>query len=141
LIRNAREVNDIKPEWVINKVKLAVADHLQRHPDKTAKEITIACFGLAFKPDIDDLRESPALAITRQIAVSHPGPVWVIEPNIAALPIGLTTSVTLKPMTDALETSDIQVLLVDHKEFKATRPSGLANPTLIDTRGIWPCKI
>ena len=59
LIRTAREVNDSKPEWVIEKVKLAVAEYLMANPDKTAKDVTIACFGLAFKPDIDDLRESP----------------------------------------------------------------------------------
>src|SRR5690606_14051026 len=68
LIRTAREVNDSKPEWVINKVKQAVAEYLMENPDKTAKDVTIACFGLAFKADIDDLRESPALAITQHIA-------------------------------------------------------------------------
>src|SRR5690606_13220307 len=75
LIRTAREVNDSKPEWVINKVKQAVAEYLMENPDKTAKDVTIACYGLAFKADIDDLRESPALTITQQIAAEHPGPV------------------------------------------------------------------
>ncbi|MNC01619.1 UDP-N-acetyl-D-glucosamine 6-dehydrogenase [compost metagenome] len=72
LIRTAREVNDSKPEWVLDKVKIAVAELLQKNPLKTAYEITIACFGLAFKPDIDDLRESPAVSITQKIAAFHP---------------------------------------------------------------------
>lgn len=84
LIRTAREVNDSKPEWVINKVKQAVAEYLMKNADKTAKDVTIASFGLAFKPDIDDLRESPALAVTQQIAADHPGVVLAVEPNIKA---------------------------------------------------------
>lgn len=64
LIRTAREVNDSKPEWVIEKVKLAIASYLMAHGDLSVKDVTIACYGLAFKPDIDDLRESPAMRIT-----------------------------------------------------------------------------
>jgi len=66
LIRAAREVNDSKPEWVIDKVKLTVADYLQSNLTKTAKDVIIVCFGLAFKLDIDDLRESPALEIVQK---------------------------------------------------------------------------
>ena len=68
-------VNNIKPLWVIDKVKIAIVDFLQAHPEKTAKDITIACYGLSFKPDIDDLRESPALNITKRIAKMHVGKV------------------------------------------------------------------
>src|SRR5690554_3537692 len=82
LIHTARHVNDGKPDWVINKVKVAVAEFLQENPEKTAKDVTIACFGLAFKPDIDDLRESPALAIAARITEQHAGPTYVVEPNI-----------------------------------------------------------
>lgn len=137
LIRTAREVNDSKPDWVVDKVKLAVADYLQANPDKTAKDVTIACFGLAFKPDIDDLRESPALAITRRIAATHPGPVWAVEPNIEALPGSLVEKVALKPMAQAFGAGNIEVLLVDHKEFNAASPSQLPQAQVIDTRGIW----
>ncbi|MEY8251088.1 MAG: UDP-N-acetyl-D-mannosamine dehydrogenase, partial [Colwellia sp.] len=86
LIHTARKVNDAKPEWVINKVKIAMADFLQANPYKTAKDVTIACYGLAFKPDIDDLRESPALNITKEIAEMHAGEVIAVEPNISGLP-------------------------------------------------------
>jgi UDP-N-acetyl-D-mannosaminuronic acid dehydrogenase len=133
LIRTAREVNDSKPEWVLNKVKLAVAEFLQANPEKTAKDVTIACYGLAFKADIDDLRESPALAITQQIAASHPGPVLAVEPNIEELPAALAGTVSLVDMATAQAQADVCVLLVDHKEFKGERQ----HLTAVDTRGAW----
>lgn len=131
LIRTAREVNDAKPHWVIDKVHAAIGLHLLEHPDKTAADVTLAIYGLAFKPDIDDLRESPALAIARQIAAGHRGPLLVVEPNIDSLPEKLGAA-RLIPIEDAR--ADIHVLLVDHKPFKmARRPEG----KLVDTRGIW----
>jgi len=133
LIRTAREVNDSKPEWVINKIKQAVAEYLTENTDKTAKDVTIACFGLAFKPDIDDLRESPALAITQRIAEEHPGPVLAVEPNIKTLPENLHTRLQLNNMTEAVTLAHIGVLLVDHREFK-TMPVTMTK--LVDTRGI-----
>ncbi|MGF7111299.1 UDP-N-acetyl-D-mannosamine dehydrogenase [Pseudomonas laurylsulfatiphila] len=137
LIRTAREVNDSKPEWVLDKVKIAVAELLQKNPLKTAYEITIACFGLAFKPDIDDLRESPAVSITQKIAASHPGRVLAVEPHIEELPAKLTNQLTLSSIDHALPEADIIVLLVDHKFFKEVSLEQLENRKLIDTRGIW----
>jgi UDP-N-acetyl-D-mannosaminuronic acid dehydrogenase len=116
LIHTARLVNDSKPAWIIDKVKIAVADFLIAHPNKTAKEVTIAAFGLAFKPDIDDLRESPALEITIELAKIHPGRVLAVEPNIIALPSQLKDgNISLKSLDNALAESDVLVLLVDHK--------------------------
>lgn len=137
LIRTAREVNDSKPLWVIEKVKLAVAEFLQANPDKTAREVTIACFGLAFKADIDDLRESPALAITQQIAASHPGPVLAVEPNIDELPGKLAGKLSLASIEAAQAEADVIVLLVDHKDFKDIQPSILPSHKVVDTRGVW----
>lgn len=137
LIRSAREVNDSKPEWVIEKVRLAVDNYLMAYSYKSDKDVTIACYGLAFKPDIDDLRESPALAITRQIAHAHPGPVWAVEPNIRALPDDLVDRVTLTALPQALTNATIHVLLVDHKEFKVASPGQISKARVIDTRGIW----
>ncbi|MDF4713435.1 UDP-N-acetyl-D-mannosamine dehydrogenase [Vibrio parahaemolyticus] len=133
IIHTARKVNDGKPDWVINKVKLAIAEFLQANPDKTARDVTVACYGLAFKPDIDDLRESPAMAITQKIAEMHAGRVIAVEPNIDAVPEKLK-HVELMDFEIAPKEADIQVLLVDHKEFKeASIKTGL----IIDTKGIW----
>lgn len=133
IIHTARKVNDAKPKWVIDKVKLAIADFLQANPTKTAKDVTIACYGLAFKPDIDDLRESPALNITKQIAKLHPGDVIAVEPNINELPTKIHR-LHLSPFENAKNIADIHLLLVDHKEFKTKR---IESKYLIDTKGIW----
>ncbi|EHZ7120563.1 UDP-N-acetyl-D-mannosamine dehydrogenase [Vibrio vulnificus] len=117
IIHTARKVNDSKPQWVINKVKLAIADFLQANPEKTAKDVTIACYGLAFKPDIDDLRESPALRITKAIRKLHTGCVIAVEPHIHSLPNGLQ-DIELMSMSRALDLADIHVLLVRHSKFK-----------------------
>ncbi|MBC7201552.1 MAG: UDP-N-acetyl-D-mannosamine dehydrogenase [Pseudomonas balearica] len=137
LIRTAREVNDGKPQWVLGKVKQAVAEFLQINPEKTAREVTIACFGLAFKPDIDDLRESPAVAISQQISAAHPGLVAAVEPNIEELPAKLEGALKLASVEEALTEADIIVLLVDHKEFKAIPASNLSSHKVVDTRGAW----
>ena len=133
LIHTARKVNDAKPQWVINKVKLAISDFLQANPTKTAKDVTVACYGLAFKPDIDDLRESPALNITKQIADLHSGTVIAVEPNINKLPSSISTF-NLSTFESAKENADVHLLLVDHKGFKNTK---LNVKHLIDTKGIW----
>ncbi len=133
LINTARKVNDSKPEWVINKVKIAIADFLQANPDKTAKDVTIACYGLAFKPDIDDLRESPALRIAQTVASFHSGVTLGVEPNISSLPNSIS-DIKLIDYKVAIETADINLLLVDHIEFKN---SITPKSNVIDTKGIW----
>jgi len=132
LIRTAREVNDAKPHWVIEKVHAAIGEHLMEHPGKSAADVTLAVYGLAFKPDIDDLRESPALDIAKALASEHRGPLLVVEPNISVLPGGLDTSelTTLEASAEA----DVHVLLVDHASFKSVpRPAG----RVVDARGVW----
>ena len=133
MIHTARKVNDAKPQWVVNKVKLAIADFLQANPTKTAKDVTIACYGLAFKPDIDDLRESPALNIAKQISTLHSGNLLVIEPNISKLPkdLGMLQLITFE---EPMRMADIHLLLVDHKEFKNRKP---VSGVIIDTKGVW----
>lgn len=136
LIRTARTVNDSKPEWVIDKVKVAVANFLQANPEKTAGDVTIACLGLAFKPDIDDLRESPAMLISNNLSDFHSGRLLVVEPNIGQLSETLGEKTELCDIMTAQEQADIVVLLVDHKEFKKIKKSSFATPWIIDTRGI-----
>jgi len=99
--------------------------------------VTIACFGLAFKPDIDDLRESPALSITEQIVVAHPGPVLAVEPNIQALSHKTYRNINLSTIDAVQKEANILVLLVDHTEFKNLQTSPLSNCAIIDTRGAW----
>lgn len=133
LIKVAREVNDRKPIWVIEKVQKAVGQFLQANPERTAKEVTIACYGVAFKPDIDDLRESPALSIVQKLASSHPGRLLVVEPNIAHLPEGLEDA-SLVEVGSKASSADINVLLVDHKVFSIeNKPIGVT----LDFKGIW----
>ena len=136
LIRAARDVNDSKPEWVANKVKIAVAEHLMANPEKTVKNVTIACLGLAFKPDIDDLRESPSAMIARRIAHTHPGTVIAVEPNISELPASWDSRLVLKTIDEALEQADVIVILVDHKEFKAVASDRFAQKLYVDSKGL-----
>ena len=131
LIHSARNVNDSKPEWVVEKVKIALADFLQINPTKTAQDVTIACYGLAFKSDIDDLRESPALDITKAIAGFHSGQVLAIEPNIESIPY---ENIKLVSIDESLTKTDIHVMLVDHMQFKKIT---LNDAFVIDTKGIW----
>ena len=133
LIRTAREVNDAKPTWVIEKVEIAIADFLQENPEKAAKDVIIACYGLAFKPDIDDLRESPALRITQQLANLHYGRILGVEPNIDKLPKNII-NIELTNFKQAVEKADIHLMLVDHKEFKS---KNLNLQYLVDTKGLW----
>lgn len=116
LIRTAREVNDSKPEWVIDQVKIKIAEFLQANPEKTIKDVTVACYGLAFKPDIDDLRESPALEITKLLAEQGLN-VCAIEPNIQSLPSGLPQNVKLIDFDNRTQ-ANIHLILVAHRKFK-----------------------
>lgn len=136
LIRTAREVNDSKPHWVLSQVKATVADCLAES-GKRASELKIACFGLAFKPNIDDLRESPAMEIAEMIAGWHTGETLVVEPNIHELPAKLAGHCTLTALDEALATADVLVLLVDHKEFKATSGDAVRQQYVVDTKGVW----
>lgn len=130
LIRAAREINDDKPNWVIEKVKSAIK---QTGKDKPV----IACLGLAFKPDIDDLRESPAVAITKKLASENMGTIIAVEPNIEALPESLSTlNVQLSDMESAVKKADIVLILVAHKEFVAYFSTWDESTVLLDFKGI-----
>ncbi len=137
LIHTARKVNDGKPNWVIEKIKSAITDVLSNNPRKKIHDVTVACFGLSFKPNIDDLRESPAAEITKILASLNICKILAVEPNILHLPSSIPNSVELVSISEAINESDICVLLVDHSEFKNLSKNDLKNNLIIDTRGIW----
>ena len=123
LIRAAREINDSKPGFVIGKARaLMDAD----------PKATLACLGLAFKPDVDDFRESPSLDIARALNGMYPGRVVCAEPYAEALEGD--HGLTIAPYAEALR-ADVVVSLVAHGHFKASdaRPTG----TVIDACGLW----
>lgn len=130
LIRTAREVNDGKPRHVLEKIREAAASR---------KNPVIACLGLAFKADIDDLRESPALDIVRELGEEGFARLLVVEPHIHALPPELASlpNVELLPLDEAIKQADMVVLLVNHKVFIGMGKSSLQGKTVIDTRGVW----
>lgn len=136
LIRTAREVNDAKPQWVLDQVKTALADCLTQ-TGKRASEITIACFGLAFKPNIDDLRESPAVGVAQNIAEWHSGTTWVVEPHIEQLADALADRAELVSCEQALAQADILVMLVDHRGFRAIDAADVQQNWIVDTKGVW----
>lgn len=127
LIRTARTVNDHKPHWVVERVERAAGRF---------KEPMIACLGLAFKANIDDLRESPAVEIARELGERFPGQVVVVEPNVGLLPDELRERSELSRLHDALAKADIVVILVDHRQFKDIDPVRLQAKVVIDTRGV-----
>lgn len=135
LMRAAREVNETKPNWVVEKVKAAFADCVVDQ-NRSPSSIKIACLGLAFKADVADLRQSPALQITQQLATWHQGELLVVEPYIRSLPSSLPETVRLIPLDVALREADIMVLLVDHSIFKTVQPEQLPQ-YWVDTKGIW----
>lgn len=128
LIRTAREVNDSKPHHVIERVKASA----QRF-----RSPVIACLGLAFKADVDDLRESPAMEIVQHLASDKCSRVIVVEPHITELPISLKGRVELASIEAAVVAADIVVLLVNHQEFLQFDRRNLAGKAIIDTRGVW----
>jgi UDP-N-acetyl-D-mannosaminuronic acid dehydrogenase len=128
IIRLAREINNQKPKVVVKQVR-ALAEQF--------KKPVIACFGLAFKADIDDLRESPALDITEDIAKLQLGEVLAVEPNIKVLPEKLLRlGVTLSTVNEALERANTLVILVDHKSFIRIPKEKFATKMVVDTRGL-----
>lgn len=132
LIRTAREVNDAKPGHVIAEVEAAV-DGIDAP--------VIAALGLAFKANIDDTRESPAVEIVRRLAQANPHARIVVGRSLlgSALPDALSPlpNVTSMITDDAVAAADAVVLLVDHDAFREIRPEQLAGKAIIDTRGFW----
>lgn len=123
LIRTARERNDAKPDWVLERV---------RNCASKIKEPVIACLGLAFKADVDDLRQSPALDIVQRLAEEEVGELLVVEPNLEE-----HADFQLENLHTALDRANIVLVLVDHTPFKHIPREALHERFVIDTRGIF----
>ncbi|NTW88819.1 MAG: UDP-N-acetyl-D-mannosamine dehydrogenase, partial [Desulfobulbaceae bacterium] len=123
LIQVARKINDDKPGWVIKKVQEKATRF---------KNPVIACLGLSYKPDIDDLRESPALSITKEIDSLQIGTVIVCEPNVQSV-----EGLELVALEEVLTRADIIIGLVAHKQFKKLPVARLSEKIVFDTCGIW----
>ena len=135
IIRAAREINDGKPKWVVEQAKAAAFDVQQA----TGRAPVVAVLGLAFKPNIDDLRESPALNIATEVAQQFTGSrILVVEPHVEELPAALAgrDNVELVPAEDGIREADVVLLLVDHDAF-ASLGTTTEGKKVIDTRGQW----
>jgi UDP-N-acetyl-D-mannosaminuronic acid dehydrogenase len=123
LIRTAREVNDAKPHWVIEKVR----SRAERFRDPV-----IGCLGITFKANIDDLRESPSKDIVEDLMRLGIGKILVCDPNVQAEKVGFP----LHELKDLIKQADILLLLVDHHEFADIDPQIIKDKVVIDTRGV-----
>lgn len=123
LIRTAREVNEAKPHWVVERV---------RRKAERFKNPKIACLGLAYKPDVDDLRESPAVEIAEQLVKAGIGDVWAVEPFITKHP-----EIPLRELQSGVEDADIVLLLVGHRQFKRMPHQWLREKVVFDICGLF----
>lgn len=129
LIRTAREVNDGKTDHVIEQAAALIEAH---------GEAPVACLGLAFKANIDDFRESPALKVTRALAQRFGSRVRIVEPYADALPHSLAgTGASLVDVDTAIETCPVMIVLVDHDVFRSVPVEERRDKAVLDTRGIW----
>lgn len=131
IIKMARVVNEGKVEHVIARARALI--------DAAPAHYRIACMGLAYKANIDDVRESPALKIAIDLALTFGQRMAVVEPYVRSLPTPLAdTGVQLINVDEALETCDILLPLVDHDLFRAIPLAERATKIVYDIRGMWP---
>lgn len=113
LIRSARQVNDTKPDWLVTKIERGI-----QSLDIAAGELSIACFGLAYKTDSDDLRESPALKIALALAKKYPGRVVAVEPGLGRLPAALADCGLRLVTAEQALACGVLIKLVEHSVFR-----------------------
>ena len=129
VMRTSREVNNRKTATIVERAVALIDDHPYAN---------VACCGLAFKANVDDLRESPALEIALHLAEKYGSRVKIVEPNIRRLPPELAKhGAEMMSVDEALRSCEIALLLVDHDEFKMTPIAERRHLDVIDTRGIW----
>ena len=134
IIRTAREVNEAKTDFVIGRAIRQVETLLEADP--AAK---VACLGLAFKPNIDDFRESPAVTVAAALARRFGRTVQLVEPYARALPMDFAgTGAELVELDDALNDCALLIVLVDHDMFRSIPLEEREDKLVYDTRGLWP---
>ena len=134
LLQAARAVNDSKSHWVLQKIHEAVA----AHQAEQGSDPSIACLGITFKANVDDVRESPALEIVANLAEKFPDQLQVVEPNLKVLPTNLQHKrIQHASFDQACSKADLLVLLVDHKEFKEPTFNPNKEQIVLDFKGLW----
>ena len=131
LIRTARMVNDGKPLHVVQQIRKSAGRF---------REPVVACLGLSYKANVDDIRESPAVEIVAALAEQEPATtILVSDPMLSRLPASLASfpNLTLVKAQDAIAAADIVALLVDHNQFRTLSRKLLEGKVVLDTRGIW----
>lgn len=124
LMRVVRAVNDGKPGWVVEQVWSHVPD------DREPKDVKVACLGLAYKPDVDDLRESPSITVVNDL-VSAGFDVRVVEPHLDAYEL------PLYGLEEAVAAADVVVVLTGHSAFKGLPAAALKGKAVVDTVGLY----
>ncbi|MDP1731213.1 MAG: UDP-N-acetyl-D-mannosamine dehydrogenase [Devosia sp.] len=129
LMSAGRRINSERPYAVVKEIEAVL--------DPTKRE-TIACLGLSFKPNIDDLRESPAVEVVKLLHEAGVGKIIAAEPHARRLPKELDElGIEFTDALTAIDKADVIVLLVDHRHFSLIDPEALKDKKLIDTRGLW----
>jgi UDP-N-acetyl-D-mannosaminuronic acid dehydrogenase len=129
LIRTAREVNDTKPKFVVAQI---------RERAERFKRPVVSCLGLTYKPDVDDMRESPAIAIAAQLASTGQERTLVADPNLTALPKELAplSNISFCETMEAVRQADIVAILVAHSPFRKIPREELMRRVVIDATGL-----
>ncbi len=133
IIKQARLVNLDKEIYIYNKIKKTIKDH-----SKAINKLVVACFGIAFKANVNDLRESPSLSIAKKLLKLPFKNINIVEPNIDVLPKSIyRKNVKLSCINETIETSDILLFFVEHREFKSINKGKLKNKVVLDFKGIF----
>lgn len=136
LIKTARLVNDSKPNWILDQIENAVSQLIESNIGMKSADVTIACFGLAFKPNIDDFRESPSLNIVKMLNDKHSGKTLAVDPNCNLANREKIGYLKLVDSDIALQEADIIVFLVKHDQFFEIPLSLLESKKVIDAVGL-----
>ena len=129
LIKTSREVNDSMIAWTVERATALIEEHPYAN---------VACCGLAFKANVDDLRESPGLEVAHQLASRYGARIKIVEPYIRKLPSRIAEhGAELTDLDEAIRTCEIAIVLVDHDHFKMIPLAERRHLAVIDTRGIW----